>query len=123
MKKCKECGFEVPDDAMRCPHCGGHKGGYCSICGTKLANDYEREQGICVNCETPTRSETSYPSKYVKRLKMFEILCYICGVITLLVSAASGLPGAIMIGFIALVPWIGMGVIFGALREILRRIK
>ncbi len=121
MKKCKECGCEVADDAIHCPNCGGYEGGHCSVCGTKLVNDYEREQGICVNCETPSSVGGPYPSKYIKRLRVFEILCYVCAVITLL--AAFGVPGMVVFGLIALVPWIGMGVIFGALREILGRIK
>ena len=30
--KCKECGHEISDSAMTCPHCGFYRGLKCSDC-------------------------------------------------------------------------------------------
>ena len=128
MKKCKECGYEVADDVIHCPNCGEYIGGYsyCKACGTKLVNDYERAQGICVNCEGETPSKIASvsisPVKYLKRLRVLEILCYICGALTILSVAALN-SGLLIIGIISIVPWMGLGTIFGVLREILKRQK
>ncbi len=120
MKICEKCGAECLDDAKFCSTCGDildqGKSKFCRKCGRELVNDYEREHGVCVNCESPSKPYA--PPKYLKRLRVFEVLYYICGVIGALLLV----PSLGIASFIVLIPCIGIGAVIGALREILKRI-
>lgn len=132
MKTCGKCGAEYNDDEMFCSKCGAALIGdgataYCKYCGCSLVNDYEREQGCCVNCEDVRAhkySAASSPkkqrsSKYKKVLKVAEILNYIGGVIGMF--AVIGRTESFIIGGLVLTVCICNGSLYGAVRELLDR--
>lgn len=49
--KCSECGQEVSDKALACPHCGAPvvKDVYCTRCGAK----YPETAAVCPSCGLP----------------------------------------------------------------------
>lgn len=122
MKKCEKCGKANLDDAKFCSECGEdmqeRNAKFCRVCGCELVNNYERENGVCVNCESPTHVSVA-PPRYLKRLRVFEVLYYISGVIATLML----LPTLGIASFIVLIPCIGIGAVLGALQEILKRIE
>lgn len=49
---CRNCGNEIPDDAVVCMHCGfaaGSGSAFCAHCGRPVAEG----QAVCVNCGFP----------------------------------------------------------------------
>lgn len=131
MTTCDVCGHSVAEDAEVCPSCGHiFVRTTCKICGTKLVNDYERSKGVCINCERDAVAFTPQPKsltqhlinpsqpRYLTRLLIFEILCYISAVLSL--GALSMSP---VVGLLGALASVGLATIFGALREIIKRIQ
>lgn len=104
----------------------------CRICGCELVNDYERENGQCINCERAIEkgesvSSVSHPVKYKygKRLTVCEAVSVIAAVLSFIgaaVFAGGNIVGSasaialIMGGFL----WLALAVVFGSIREILK---
>lgn len=104
----------------------------CRTCGCELVNDYEKENGQCINCERDAESGKSVSSaskpvkfKYGKRLTVCEIVSVIASVLSFICAAAfdgsniMGSASAIVLiigGFL----WLALAVVFGSIREILK---
>lgn len=119
MTTCDVCGHSVAEDAEACPSCGHILvRTTCKVCGTKLVNDYELSKGVCINCERDSVAAPAHsaPPKYLKRLTFFQVLCYVSAVCSL--GFLSILPAAAIAGALGS---ICLATIFGALREIIKR--
>lgn len=79
--KCSECGKEISDKALECPHCGCPQekmDTYCIECGKKIKNDDK----VCPNCGCPKNPEETSPKKKVKtkgkKTKFMTVWLIIC---------------------------------------------
>ena len=104
----------------------------CRTCGCELVNDYEKENGQCINCERDAELGKRAPSvsqpvkfKYGKRLTVCEVVSVIAAVLSFIGAAAfsgGNIVGSasaialIMGGFL----WLALAVVFGSIREILK---
>lgn len=90
LMKCSECGKEMSDKALNCPHCG-HENTicYCTECGAKV----KKSDSVCPSCGAQIQKESRHKTKKLRKNIVFGIAFIILGVISVIWGLTLGYIG------------------------------